>query len=327
MQIYTVRNLFNFEDLGPFSIDQPNFTYRLNEKNLISLAYKDRYESFDNLGAKIMWTDISDPTNIKTKQIIDYTDIIPGTKEKFNLQRFGVLNNTIYLSHHYPNFDIQKNICYILWLDSIGGIKTFIPIPKYEDHIYQFAHMFYANDQFAYLFAIPSKTGKSGFDIIRIESGRDSIKFVSSITTKNNDEEFGTQINAMYDDGLLVFGGYTKKVGFGTRTAAKFYCFKALDLGINFESVSSSDLTFNKSVFKIFPNPTSNILYIKLEYNLKNLIAEIRDLNGKLVMKNNISEKYNLIDVSPLAKGVYLINVSNEKGEKIGNTEKLVKVE
>ena len=321
------RNLFNFDTLGFFSIDQTNYTLRLNANTLVSLAYKDRYESWDNLGTKIMWTDLSDPLNLTTRQIIDYKDIIPGTKETFSSLRFKSVNNTIFLGHRYPNFDIQTNSAYILWLDANGNIKTFIDLPYYGDHLYQFTDMIYANSEFGFLFAFPSVTNRTGFDIIKIYHGVDTIQFVSSITSLNDGEEFGTQINGLYDNNFVIFGGYTKKEGHGTKTSSKFYCFKASDLGINFEPVTSSDLTLNKPVFKIFPNPTTNILYIELEYNLKNLITEIRDLNGKLVMKNNLTEKYNLIDISTVAKGVYLINVLNEKGDQIGNVEKMVKVE
>lgn len=53
--------LFDFDYLGPLSIDQPNYLLRLDKSTLVSLAYKDRYVSLDNKGLKMMWTDISDP--------------------------------------------------------------------------------------------------------------------------------------------------------------------------------------------------------------------------------------------------------------------------
>lgn len=318
---------FNFDTLGPFSIDQGSLLHRLNGNTIVSLAYKDRYTSWDNLGTKLMWTDISNPNDIKIKQIKDYTDIVPGTKESFALHRFNTINNTIYLSHYYPNFDIQNNTCYILWLDSIGEIKTFIPIPKYNNHIYQFADMFYANNEFAYLFSFPSVTGKQGFDIIRIESGKDTIQFVSSITVKNEGEEFGTQVNALYDDGYLIFGGLAKKIGQGTKTSTKFYCFKASDLKIDFKPVATKDITKEGSGFRIFPNPTSNTLYLQLSHMEKNLKLNVYDINCQLVLIENLDQVINQIDISSLPKGVYLVNVSNSKGEKIGKTEKMVKVE
>ena len=167
-QVEKTRNLFNFDSLGPFSIDQPSLQVRLDKGNLISLAYKDRYESWENLGLKMMWSDISDPRNIHTKQILDLTSLVPGTKQTFLDHRFRTFNSTIFLGHVYPNFEIQENSAYILWLDSIGNLKAFIDLPRYEDHLYLATDMIYANDDFAYLFAYPSSTGRNGFDIIKI---------------------------------------------------------------------------------------------------------------------------------------------------------------
>lgn len=324
--INSTSNLFDFDTLGLFSIDQPNYTLRLNQNMLISLAYKDRYESWNNLGTKIMWTDISNPSEIKIKQIKDYTDIIPGSKESFYLQRFNAINNTIQLSHYYPNFDIQKNTCYILWLDSIGEIKTFIPIPKYKDHMYLLTDMIYANKYFAYLYAFPSVKNKYGFDIIRIEHGIDTIQYISSLTSLVEGESFAKNFNihTLYDDGYLILGGYATKEGQGTKTALKIYCFRASDLGIDFKPVATKDIIKAVDGFSIFPNPVSNTLFLKLVNISTNSIVHIYDLNGKLVLKDNLSQVFNPIDVSSLIKGVYLVNITNAQGEKIGKTEKLV---
>ncbi len=327
IQMGSFRNLFDFEELGPFSIDQPNYTFKLNDNNLISLAYKDRYESWDNLGTKIMWTDISDVNNIKTKQIKDYSEIIPGTKESFKLQGFNINYNSIHLSHYYPNFDIQKNTCYILWLDSLGNIKSYLPIAKTENHIYHFANMVYSNNDFAYFFMYPSKTGKNGFDICRIEERKDSLQFVSSVTNDDLSTEFGSQIFGLYEDDILIFGGLVKKQGHQTKSQNRYFCFRASDLGINFKPVSTKNIEKSTNLVKFFPNPVANTLFIKVEDQTKNSSVEIFDLYGKLTLRHILSETYNLIDVSNLTKGVYLVNVINEKGEKIGKTEKMVKVE
>ncbi|MEZ4909154.1 MAG: hypothetical protein R2771_16265 [Saprospiraceae bacterium] len=85
----------------------------------MSLAYKDRYDTwYENKGMQMMWTDISDPRDIHIKKIVEFKDIVPNTMESFVLQRFSSINNTIYLGHRYPNFDIEEFCAYILWLDS-----------------------------------------------------------------------------------------------------------------------------------------------------------------------------------------------------------------
>ncbi|MEZ5048909.1 MAG: hypothetical protein R2766_04590 [Saprospiraceae bacterium] len=60
--------------------------------------------------------------------------------------------------------------------------------------------------------AYPSSTGRNGFDIIKIYNESDSVEFVSSLTTLDQGAGVGTQVNAVYEDGYVIFGGLTKKV-------------------------------------------------------------------------------------------------------------------
>ncbi|MCZ2100267.1 MAG: T9SS type A sorting domain-containing protein [Chitinophagales bacterium] len=321
---------FEFDNLGDFSIDQPNMTLRLNENTLVSLAYKDRIESWDNLGTKIMWTNISDPYDIKIRQIRDYTDIVPGTKAHFNLQRFQTFNNSIFLSHYYPNFDIEQNTSYVLWLDSIGDIKTFVPVSNHREHIYELTEMMYANDDFAYLSAFPSVTGKYGFDIIRIEQGVDTVRYISSLTSAVEGEAYAKNsynLTQLFDDGYLITGGYSTKEGQGTKSAYKIYCFKAADLGIHFEPVSTSNVSTSKLNFDIFPNPASSSLYVKLTDTNQNYKMNILDLNGKLISTSNIEQNFAHVDISNLHNGIYFVKLINEKGEQVSELRKLVKIE
>ncbi len=322
-----VRFLFDFENLGPFSIDQPNFTRRLNKNTLVSLAYKDRFDSWDNLGTKMMWVDISDPFKIDNFRLKDYTDLVPGTKETFLNQRFIALNNTIFLSHRYPNFDIQQNVNYLLWLDSIGEIKTFIPVVHHNNHFYTRTHIIHANDDYAYLLADPSSTGRYGYDILKIYNGVDTVSFVSSITTKKNDEEFGAQINAVFEDDYLIFGGFTRYSGERPNTYTGFHCFKASDLGMTFGPVNTNDVIKKYSDFKIYPNPTANTLYLKLDHFTEGAKLLVYNMNGQVVVSDYIKENYNAIDVSNLHVGMYYLKVIDGKGEQIGEVKKIVKVE
>ena len=64
----------------------------------------------------------------------------------------------------------------------------------------------------------------------------------------------------------------------------------------------------NENEIKIFPNPTSNMLYVS-NMSGANLIS-IFDLNGKLVIKEKLSEEQ--INVSSLQKGIYIIKIENK---------------
>jgi len=74
----------------------------------------------------------------------------------------------------------------------------------------------------------------------------------------------------------------------------------------------------NDYEIKIYPNPTTNILYLN---NLtEKSEIEIFDLNGKLVLKTQNDN--NQINVSDLNSGIYTIRIINKKGI---NTQKFVK--
>jgi len=70
---------------------------------------------------------------------------------------------------------------------------------------------------------------------------------------------------------------------------------------------------------QIFPNPTKDILYIKGE-SINNV--SITSLEGKLILsKTDVNSNYLEIDLSNYAKGIYLVKIMTNKGEKI---EKLI---
>ncbi len=303
------RHLF-YDTLGPFSINQPSFLNRLNENTLVSIAYKDRLDSWNNNGLKMMWTDISDPYHIKNIRSIDYSDIVPGSKESFVTLSFKTLGNTIYLGHYYPNFDIEDGAAYILWLNEDGSIKTFIGLPYYNDHLYQYTNMVYANDQFAYLLAFPSSSGRVGFDIIRIVDGRDSVEFVSSITAKNEGESFGPYTNEVYEDGYMLFSGLVSRDGQAIKTSTKMFCFNTDDLGMSFEPLDTDEVVNSLNV-KVYPNPTSNAIHFtNLDENLFEYM--VYDNLGMLVDDGILNSS--TLSLAHLPTGQYIIRLNGNKG-------------
>jgi hypothetical protein len=62
------------------------------------------------------------------------------------------------------------------------------------------------------------------------------------------------------------------------------------------------------SNIKIYPNPTNNIINIEGLNKNENNTIQIFDVQGKLVITKNITEK-GIIDLSELNKGVYVIKV------------------
>ncbi len=71
----------------------------------------------------------------------------------------------------------------------------------------------------------------------------------------------------------------------------------------------------------VFPNPTSNQLTIITSKNSNPIKAELIDIQGKAVFSNELNNNSNLVnqhvlDVSALAKGVYILNLSNLEGKQ-----------
>lgn len=78
-------------------------------------------------------------------------------------------------------------------------------------------------------------------------------------------------------------------------------------------STVSSLNTINNNGIKIYPNPTFDMLYISNLLN-ENLNVKIYNAVGEIVY---LEKNKNGIDLSPLAQGVYFIEINNFKGENM----------
>ena len=70
-----------------------------------------------------------------------------------------------------------------------------------------------------------------------------------------------------------------------------------------------------KSEFSLFPNPTKNNLIINLQQptTFKNTNAYIYNPQGQLIIQQTITQAHSDIDISSLAKGMYIVEVYTEK--------------
>ncbi|MCD4768754.1 MAG: T9SS type A sorting domain-containing protein [Bacteroidales bacterium] len=87
-------------------------------------------------------------------------------------------------------------------------------------------------------------------------------------------------------------------------------------LNIRIDENNSGD----RLMFKVFPNPATEMIYIKTSINHK-LIIEILDISGKCILSDNIFSKEMIIDISILNKGLYIVKLSGNG--KIGFTKLL----
>ena len=70
-------------------------------------------------------------------------------------------------------------------------------------------------------------------------------------------------------------------------------------------NLASGSMEFEKEIFEIFPNPTSNSLQLKLNNELADGTYKILNNQGALVLKSMIIGKNMQIDISQLAVGLY----------------------
>ncbi|SEP55973.1 LamG-like jellyroll fold domain-containing protein [Flavobacterium urocaniciphilum] len=85
-------------------------------------------------------------------------------------------------------------------------------------------------------------------------------------------------------------------------------------------ALSSNDFAIENNI-KLYPNPTSNILYIEFN-DLSNVVVELIDLNGRVLMNKTLSSTSNSIDLSSYNTAIYLLKVSSNEG---ASTYKIVK--
>ena len=80
--------------------------------------------------------------------------------------------------------------------------------------------------------------------------------------------------------------------------------------------------SFNVSTnFKIYPNPTKNIVNIDV-LNLDNALVEVYDINGRQLFTQKLNNTTNNVNIENLAAGVYMFKVTSNQGTA---TSKVIK--
>lgn len=73
--------------------------------------------------------------------------------------------------------------------------------------------------------------------------------------------------------------------------------------------------------YVLYPNPAKTVINLKMESVISNGFVSISDLYGKKQISQTLSIGVNVIDVSKLSKGMYLITITNNNEN---NTQKLI---
>jgi Secretion system C-terminal sorting domain len=87
-------------------------------------------------------------------------------------------------------------------------------------------------------------------------------------------------------------------------------------LDITFETTCSlANDEFIKNEVMFYPNPASDNVNIKSNYNIKTL--ELIDMQGRMLQSKIVNETETNIDISSYVSGIYIVKVSNDTGERL----------
>ncbi|MEY4903740.1 MAG: hypothetical protein RLZZ292_1555 [Bacteroidota bacterium] len=95
-------------------------------------------------------------------------------------------------------------------------------------------------------------------------------------------------------------------------------------LTITITNITASEELDATTFFKIYPNPSAEILNIDLTEETPNATLQIFDLLGKIIVEKKLLNKSNTLNISNLEEGIYLINVKS--GERKLGIKKLIVV-
>jgi hypothetical protein len=76
------------------------------------------------------------------------------------------------------------------------------------------------------------------------------------------------------------------------------------------KNVATTNISFDE-IGKVYPSPATDFIQINMN-NSSKYIVELFDINGKLILKDNMSDSKN-IDVKNLQRGVVILKLSNDK--------------
>ncbi len=82
----------------------------------------------------------------------------------------------------------------------------------------------------------------------------------------------------------------------------------------------------NDFIINIYPNPANDIINIDFSAKTTSLYAEVYDLLGKQVIRKELVELHEYLDMTNLVASEYILIISNKEG-KILKTSKILKVD
>lgn len=122
--------------------------------------------------------------------------------------------------------------------------------------------------------------------------------------------DFGNSINSNSIDSIIIYT--SSNIYLVSLTAFGTCGWDSIEKNINVVVLGIKN--FASTNIKFYPNPVSNKLHIEFEDNiyLNNLV--IRDITGKVILKNTYNDSFKMLefDLVALKSGIYLLEINNE---------------
>lgn len=114
----------------------------------------------------------------------------------------------------------------------------------------------------------------------------------------------GSNGNISYTVGQVIYTTNFSSTGSSAQGIQQPYEIQALSL---------DDFNFH---FVVFPNPTSDFLTLNIKnYEYDSLRYEFYDLNGRLILSNNIISENTILKMQDYASSIYFLKILNKNKE------------
>jgi len=242
-------------------------------------------------------------------------------------------------------YNFYKKTSTKFYVDGLGITYSGFAIPNFysdKDELYMFPLNYLNNDTTTFKFTtistgtIPAYS-KQGYRVTEADGW-------GSITTPYGTANCLRVVTTQYSQdsikGTLAIGTFTVPLNIGFKNYQRSYQWLTLGEKIPYLEVSGNlvgtNFTPNQAKYRdnirtfvgikeeaaplalsVFPNPANTQLTVIVPQNINDIVAEITDLQGKLVLTKSLNQNTSFvnqhqIDVSSVAKGVYFLNLTTK---------------
>ena len=131
-----------------------------------------------------------------------------------------------------------------------------------------------------------------------------------------------TENGVSFYDGEVVKNQIYKEVNGATLSNPKKIKFK----GVSIKLIGPTSISENNiKSFDIYPNPATEQITINITSNIiNNLTATIYSITGQTILEKEVSSTSTVINTANLAKGYYILKLSNKKGSSVSIRKNLI---